>query len=89
MFTGLIEDLGKIAALRLRNGSAVMTVQTKLPFGRMAIGASIAVNGACLTVVKKLQKRFHRRRFAGNSGLHELKQAQTWAAWSISSSPCA
>ena len=30
MFTGLIEDVGRIAALRLRNGSAVLTVQTKL-----------------------------------------------------------
>lgn len=58
MFTGLIEDIGKISALRLRNGSAVMTVQTKLPVGRMDLGASIAVNGACLTVVKKLTSAF-------------------------------
>jgi len=58
MFTGLIEDVGKIAALRLRNGSAVMTVQTKLPLRRMAMGASVAVNGACLTVVKKLNNAF-------------------------------
>jgi len=58
MFTGLIEDIGKISALRLRNGSAVMTVQTKLPVGRMAMGASVAVNGACLTVVKKLKSAF-------------------------------
>jgi len=58
MFTGLIEDIGKISALRLRNGSAVMTVQTKLPVGRMAMGASVAVNGACLTVVKKLKCAF-------------------------------
>jgi len=58
MFTGLIEDIGKISALRLRNGSAVMTVQTKLPVGRMAMGASVAVNGACLTVVKKWKSAF-------------------------------
>jgi riboflavin synthase len=58
MFTGLIEDIGKIAALRLRNGSAVMTVQTKLPVGQMTLGASVAVNGACLTVVKKLKNAF-------------------------------
>jgi riboflavin synthase len=53
MFTGLIEDVGKIAALRLRNNSAVLTVETKLHVRKMALGASIAVNGACLTVVKK------------------------------------
>jgi len=58
MFTGLIEDVGKIAAMRLRNGSAVLTVQTKLPVGQMAMGASVAVNGACLTVVKKLKNDF-------------------------------
>ena len=53
MFTGLIEDVGKIGALRLKNGSAVLTVKTKLPVRSMALGASVAVNGACLTVVKK------------------------------------
>lgn len=58
MFTGLVEDVGRIAALRLRNGSAVLTVQTKLPVRRMAMGASVAVNGACLTVVKKLKNSF-------------------------------
>ena len=58
MFTGLIEDVGKIAALRLRHGSAVITVQTSLPVRRMAMGASVAVNGACLTVVRKLKNAF-------------------------------
>jgi len=58
MFTGLIEDVGKISALRLRAGSAVLTVQTRLPVRKMAMGASVAVNGACLTVVKKLKNAF-------------------------------
>jgi riboflavin synthase len=58
MFTGLIEDVGRIAALRLRNGSAVVTVRTKLPVEKMAMGASVAVNGACLTVVKKRKNAF-------------------------------
>lgn len=58
MFTGLIEDVGKIAALRIENHAAVLTVETKLPLGEMSRGASIAVNGACLTVVKKTAKAF-------------------------------
>jgi riboflavin synthase len=58
MFTGLIEDVGKIAALRMDNHAAVLTVQTKLALGGMSRGASIAVNGACLTVVKKTAKAF-------------------------------
>jgi len=58
MFTGLIEDVGKIAALRIDNHAAVLTVETKLALGGMSHGASIAVNGACLTVVKKTAKAF-------------------------------
>ena len=53
MFTGLIEDVGTIGDLRLQQKSAVLTVKTKLPVRSMARGASVAVNGACLTVVKK------------------------------------
>ena len=53
MFTGLIEDVGVVDALRLNQGSAVLTVKTGLAVNSMRLGASIAVNGACLTVVKK------------------------------------
>jgi riboflavin synthase len=53
MFTGLIEDVGKVAALRFNRGSAVLSVKTALPLRSMPLGASVAVNGACLTVVKK------------------------------------
>jgi riboflavin synthase len=58
MFTGLIEDVGRIANLRRKNGAAVLTVRTRLPLRPMALGASIAVNGACLTVMKKLDSAF-------------------------------
>jgi riboflavin synthase len=58
MFTGLIEDVGTIGGLRLQQKSAVLTVKTKLPVRSMARGASVAVNGACLTVVKKGLKSF-------------------------------
>lgn len=58
MFTGLIEDVGKIASLRLSQGSAVLAVQTNLPLRSMALGASIAVNGVCLTVIKKSKSTF-------------------------------
>lgn len=58
MFTGLIEDVGTIRGLQLKNGSAVLTVKTRLPLRPMARGASIAVNGACLTVVEKRRDVF-------------------------------
>ena len=58
MFTGLIEDVGKIASLRLLERAAVLTVKTKLPLRTMEPGASIAVNGTCVTVVRKGRGEF-------------------------------
>jgi riboflavin synthase len=58
MFTGLIEDVGKIESLRVSRRSAVLTVKTNLSVGGMKLGASIAVNGACLSVVKKGKRNF-------------------------------
>jgi riboflavin synthase len=58
MFTGLIEDVGTIGVLRLENNAAVLTVKTNLPVYSMPRGASVAVNGACLTVVRKSSKTF-------------------------------
>jgi riboflavin synthase len=58
MFTGLVQDVGRIGALRTDKGSAVLSVKTRLPVRSMPLGASIAVNGACLTVVKKAKGAF-------------------------------
>jgi riboflavin synthase len=58
MFTGLIEDVGMIASLRISRRAAVLSVKTALPMRTMSLGASIAVNGACLTVVKKGKREF-------------------------------
>ncbi len=58
MFTGLIQDVGKIAALRVNKRSAVLAVETSVRVRSMRLGASIAVNGACLTVMKKGKHTF-------------------------------
>jgi riboflavin synthase len=58
MFTGLIEDVGKVVSLRLNKRSAVLGVETRLPLRPLELGASVAVNGACLTVVKKRRRTF-------------------------------
>ena len=58
MFTGLIEDVGTIDSLRLGRKSASLSVKTNLSLRPMELGASIAVNGACLTVVKKTSRTF-------------------------------
>ena len=53
MFSGIIEDLGKVESLKPTEKGAVVTVGTGLPNAKIKIGDSIAVNGACLTVVAK------------------------------------
>ncbi|MFO7821818.1 MAG: riboflavin synthase [Lentisphaeria bacterium] len=52
MFTGLIEDIGKLNNRESRAGAGKLTVETGLPLKDIAIGDSIAVNGTCLTVEK-------------------------------------
>jgi len=58
MFTGLIEDVGEIRRMQGGEQSAILTVETNLPLQTMQRGASIAVNGTCLTIVKKSRGTF-------------------------------
>ena len=53
MFTGLIETVGELVSIERRGASGSLTVKSSLPLDEISIGASIAVNGACLTVVRK------------------------------------
>ena len=51
MFTGLVEDTGVLRAARPEGDGLRLTFQTQIPLGEVAIGDSIACDGACLTVV--------------------------------------
>ena len=48
MFTGLIADLGSVAAVERNGAGATLEIRTTLA-GELAEGDSIAVNGVCLT----------------------------------------
>jgi riboflavin synthase len=53
MFTGIIEGVGRIAALESRGGDVRLRVEAgTLPFDAVQLGESIAVNGVCLTVIE-------------------------------------
>ena len=52
MFTGIITDIGTISAIEER-GDLRVTVQTGYDTAGIAIGASVANSGVCLTVVSK------------------------------------
>ena len=52
MFTGLIEAIGTVDALRRSGGVARLAISVKWPDGDLpGSGDSVAVNGACLTAV--------------------------------------
>jgi riboflavin synthase len=50
MFTGIIEELGEVVAIEPGADSSRITVRGSVTTADSAHGASIAVNGACLTV---------------------------------------
>ena len=51
MFTGIIEELGQLVAIEALPDAARFTVRGPLVTADAAHGASIAVNGVCLTVI--------------------------------------
>jgi len=54
VFTGLVEDVGEIAGVApAPSGGARLSVRTRLPEADLKRGASIAVDGACLTVIER------------------------------------
>ena len=57
MFTGLIEEVGKVLGLDRAGAGARLHVSSALPQDEIALGDSIAVNGVCLTVVEKSSGR--------------------------------
>lgn len=49
MFTGLVEDIGSIEQRETRGPGARLHIKSEL--GPLVLGESIAINGACLTVI--------------------------------------
>ena len=53
MFTGIITDVGRVAEIAQQSVGSRLTIKTKFDTSSIALGASIACSGACLTVVAK------------------------------------
>jgi riboflavin synthase len=51
MFTGIVEEVGSIAELEKLETGARLQIACSTVLEGMSVGASIAVNGSCLTVV--------------------------------------
>ena len=50
MFTGIITDIGEVVSLE-QQGDLRARIATAYPVGEIDIGASIACDGVCLTVI--------------------------------------
>jgi riboflavin synthase len=59
VFTGIIEELGTVVGQEPRGDSAVLVVRAPTVSADARHGASIAVNGVCLTVVAMDGERLH------------------------------
>lgn len=76
MFTGLIEDIGTLVRTIPQGGGARLVIRTGLPLAEVRLGDSIAVCGACLTVVRKDEGLFEAeisRETIARSTLGELR----------------
>ncbi|HMH08043.1 MAG TPA: riboflavin synthase [Terriglobales bacterium] len=58
MFTGIIEEVGRVAAIAKRNGNRRLTVSASQLTRELKQGDSIAVSGVCLTAIEITSKSF-------------------------------
>lgn len=57
MFTGLVEDLGRVTASESSGDGLRITIETRLA-GELKAGDSVAVNGVCLTAAGVYERSF-------------------------------
>ena len=58
MFTGLIEELGRVAAIQPQQDAMRLTIEGSKTLSDLGRGDSIAVNGACLTAIEITEHQF-------------------------------
>lgn len=58
MFTGIIEGLGTISGVNTSGRGKQLTITSEFDLSQVKLGDSIAVSGACLTVVRLSGKQF-------------------------------
>lgn len=59
MFTGIVQDVGRIAALEARGGDLRVTIEVaQLSLAHLRAGDSVAVSGVCLTVLDLTARSF-------------------------------
>jgi riboflavin synthase len=56
MFTGIVTDLGTLVSIKPARNLKRLRIESRYPLSSIALGASIMVNGICLTVVARGSK---------------------------------
>ncbi len=51
MFTGIVETVGRVVSVEPEGAKTTLRIEAPVVAAGIALGASVAVNGACLTVV--------------------------------------
>lgn len=80
MFTGIVEELGRVKKIAHRVGAIFLEVNAKKTLLDTKVGGSIAINGVCLTVVAIGDNSFsfevmHQTLKSTNLGLFKIGQA--------------
>ena len=78
MFTGIITDIGTIAALEQR-GDLKARIACNYAVDSIDIGASIACSGVCLTVIEKMQSPSPRFAVEASAETLNVTTAKNWA----------
>ena len=58
MFSGIVEEMGAVSVLNKSMAGTRLTIIAATVMGDLAIGASVSVNGTCLTVVARTEQDF-------------------------------
>jgi riboflavin synthase len=74
MFTGIVEELGAVESIESRAAGARLKIHCRKVLEDMTEGASIAVNGVCLTAVESAPGIV-----LGGPGAGDSASAATWA----------
>jgi len=56
MFTGIIEEVGHVQRIQKTSSGICLTLRTQKTYRDSSLGASLSVEGACLTVIQKKGK---------------------------------
>ena len=58
MFTGIIEQVGKVCTVRKKDDGIQLEIESRTILAGLKVDNSIAVNGTCLTIVRRKQNIF-------------------------------